>query len=153
MQGIPCIINAEHGARRYFFCLFLSELTTPSHTLTGACTLATIVVLHVTGSLLTLFLPVVPSFRTNLAGQFAVHKEGIAIIAPRTPQINFRDMCIASNAAMIKHITVGYILWCRGSRDVGISLAEDVAILKPCCGRTENEVGGTFDVAILENLT
>ena len=147
---IPGVIDGKHGLTRNLLGLLLGELSAPRHALTIGSTLAAIVVFQVAGSLDGLGTPLVPTLRTNLFGQFAVHEERIAIIAPGTSQIHLIHIAGCGDATVVEDIAIGHILRRRCCRDVGIGLAEDVAVLKPCCGGTEDEVGGSLDIAMVE---
>ena len=68
--------------------LLLGELAAPGDALGGGGSLAAVVVLQVAGGLLALLLPVVPALGTYLGGQFAVHEQRVAIVAPGTAQID-----------------------------------------------------------------
>ena len=67
-----------------------------------------------------------------------------------TAQIDFGNTRSGSDAAVVKYIPEGLFLGGGGCGDVGILLAVDVTVFKPCRSSTENEVGGAFNIAVLE---
>ena len=146
------VVDAEHPLGSDGLGFFLGQLAAPGNTALGGCALASVVILHVAGCLLTVLLPVVPSLGTYLAGQVAIHEEGVAIVAPGASQINLRNTFGSRDATVVEHVAVGHVLRGGGCCDVGVGLAEDVAMLEPGGGRTEDEVGGALDVAVLEQL-
>ena len=58
-----------------------------------------------------------------------MHKESIAIVTPRTTEIDLRDIIGSSNDTVVKDVPVLDLLWCGGRCDVTVQLAMDVAIL------------------------
>jgi hypothetical protein len=146
----PSVAACEDALKGNLLRLLLGQLAAPAYAVFRVGSLATVVVLQVSGGLHGFRTPLVPSFRKNLTGQVAVHKQSIAIIAPRATKINLVCILRCADVAIIKYVPVHYIFWRRGCGDVGVDFAEDVAVLEPRCRRTEDEVGGSFDIAILE---
>lgn len=62
-------------------------------------------------------------------------------------------MGVGSDMAVVEDIAVGHILWGGGGSDIGFCLAEDVTVLKPSGGGTEDKVGRPLDIAVLEIVT
>ena len=54
---------------------------------------------------------------------------------------------------MIKNVSVGRILGCGCCRDVRVGLAEYLTVFEPCRRRTEDKVGSSLDLAVLEQQT
>ena len=148
--NFPCVINSEYGFEGNLRGLFLCQLATPCDTLVCGSALARIVILHVAGSLHSLRTPLVPTLWTNLTGQLAVHEQRIAVVAPRTSEIDLVDTLVAADTTIIKYVPVRDVLWCRGSSDIRIGLAEYLAVFEPCRRGTKDEVGSALDIAVLE---
>lgn len=111
MLRVPRVMDGEDSLTRNHLSLFLSELATPRDTLVGSSTITSVVVLQIAGSLDGLRAPLVPALRQNLTGQFAIHEEGIAIVAPRTSQINLVNIGISCDTAVVKDVAVRNVLW------------------------------------------
>ena len=103
---MPFIVSLKDFVYRYFPSLFLCELPAPPYPLTGSGTRTDILELHIAGSTLALFLPVMPAFRAYLLGQAAMHEQRIAIVAPRASQIDFIYIGGRSNGALVEHIAI-----------------------------------------------
>lgn len=150
MLRVPRVMDGEDSLTRNHLSLFLSELATPRDSFIGSSAFTSVVVLQIAGCLHCLRAPLVPALGQNLTGQFAIHEEGIAVIAPWTAQINLVNIGISYDTTVVEDVAVRNILWCGGGSDIGVGLAEDVAVLKPSCGGTKDKVGGAFDVAVVE---
>ena len=79
-----------------------------------------------------------------------MHEQRIAVIAPGAAQVDFVGTLGTGDAALVEDVAIGNVLRRRGGGDVGVDLAEDVTVLKPRRRRTEDEVGSSLDVAVLE---
>ena len=82
----------------------------------GACTV--VVVLQVAGRLLTLLFPVMPTGRNDVATQFTVHEQGVAIVTPRTTQVDLVNSLGSGKTAVVENIAVGLVLGSGGGSDV-----------------------------------
>ena len=100
-----------------------------------------------------MLLPVVPAFGTDMAAEVAVHEEGVAIVAPRTAEVDLRGFTVGDETAVVEDVAIGLILGGGGSRHVGVDEALDGAAFEPRRGRTEDKIGGATDVAVLEEET
>ena len=109
----------------------LGKLSAPADALAGVGSFASVVVLHIAGGLLTFLLPVVPALWTDGLRQFTIHKERIAIVAPRTAEIYLGSFRGGGDGTVVEDIAVSYVLRCRGSGDIRIDLAMDGAAFKP----------------------
>ena len=147
---MPFRLHAEYGLGGYLRGFFFCQLATPGNALSGRGSFATVVILQVAGRELAFFLPVMPALGTYLLAEVAVHEQRIAVITPRTTQIDLADTRGSGDAAVVEHIAVGLVLGRGGCGDVGVGLAEDVAMLEPRDGGTEDEVGGSLNVTVLE---
>ena len=143
----------EDGGRGNLSSFLLSELVAPGNTLGSLGALATVIVLKVAGSLFAMLLPVVPTFRTDVAAEVTVHEERVAVVAPGTTQIDLRSYIVGNQTAVVENVAEGLVLWGGGSRDVGVHKALDGAALEPSRGGAEDKVGGAADVAVLEEET
>ena len=112
---------------------FLGELPTPGDALLGLGTGTTIVVFQVTGGLLPLLLPVMPAFRTDMSTQFAVHEEGVAIVAPGTSEVYLVDTGFRNEPTVVEDIAIGGIGRCGGCGDIAVDETLDGTVLKPRC--------------------
>ena len=97
-----------------------------------------------------MFLPMVPTFGTDMAAKFTIHEERISVVAPRTAKINQVYTLCCRQPAMIEYIAEGLILRSGGSCDVAVDEALDGAVLKPGGGRAEDKVGGAADIAVFK---
>ena len=143
---------AEHLFHGNFLCLFLVQLSAPPYSACCVGTSSGVATLQIAGGLLAVLLPVVPTFRTDVGTKVAVHKEGVAIVAPRTAEIDLVNALVGSQAATVEDISVGLVLGCGGSCDVGVCLAAYLAVLKSCRAGTEDEIGGSLNIAVAEEL-
>ena len=91
-----------------------------------------------------------PTLWTNLTGQLAVHEQCIAVVAPRTSEIDLIDSLFTADATIIKYVPVRDVLWCRGSGDIRVGLAEYLAVFEPSRRWAKDEIGSALDVAVLE---
>ena len=91
-----------------------------------------------------------PAFGTNLAGQRAVHEERVAVVAPRTTKVELGDIVGNGDGTLVEDVAELGILGCGGSGDVAVCLAVDGTLLEPGGRRAKDEVGGAFDVAVVE---
>ena len=92
----------------------------------------------------------VPTFGSDVPRHIAMHEEGVAIVPPRTPQIDLIHSFSSDEVAPIEDVAVWLMLGSGGSCDVGIGEALDGAVLKPSRRGSKDEVGGATDVASLE---
>ena len=110
-----------------------------------------VVIFAVTGCLfVALLAPVVPSFWTDVAAHFAIHEEGSCIRAPWTAQINLVYTWLGGKLALVEYLAIFLTGRTGCGWDVAVGLAANLTILKPCSSRTKDEIGGSFDVAIIE---
>ena len=123
----------------------------PGYSALGCCTSTMVVVLAVAGCLfVALLAPVVPSFRTDVTTHFAIHEEGSCIRAPWTAQINLVYTWLGGKLALVEYIAIFLTGRTGCGCDVAVGLAVNLTILKPCQARTEHEIGGSLDVAVVE---
>ena len=123
----------------------------PGYAALGCSTCTMVVIFAVTGSLfVALLAPVVPSFWTDVAAHFAIHEEGSCIRAPWTAQINLVYAWLGGKFALVEYIAIFLTGRTGCGCDVAVGLAANLTILKPCSSRTKYEIGGSFDVAIIE---
>lgn len=80
----------------------------------------------------------------------AVHEERVAIVAPGASEIHLADAVGCREPAVVEHVAIGLVLGSGGGGDVGVGLAVNLTILKPSHRWAEDEVGGSLDVASLE---
>ena len=83
-----------------------------------------------------------------MTAQLAVEKECCCKRAPRPAEIDLRDAVCSREPAAVKDITVFMPFDGGGCRNIGILLAVNMTLLKPGCGRTEDKVSGTLDIAL-----
>ena len=95
---------------RYLGGFFPGELAAPANTLLGVSARAAVVVLQIAGCLLTVFLPVMPAFGTDMTTQVAVHEQGVAVVAPGTTQITLAGSAASDELAVVKDIAERLVL-------------------------------------------
>ena len=104
-------MDGEDGLTCNHLSLLLGELATPRDSFVGGSAFPLVVVLQIAGCLDCLRAPLVPALGQNLTGQFAIHEEGVAVVAPRTPQINLVNIGIGRDAAVVEDVAVRNVLW------------------------------------------
>lgn len=131
--------------------LLRGELVAPSHACLGRSAQPGVVVFQIAGGLfIRLITPVVPSLGTYMGAEVTVHEEGVGPGAPGTSEIALVDSGLGIYAAVVEDVTVGLVLGCRGSCDIGVLLVANGAMLKPRRGGSEDEVSGALDVTVAE---
>ena len=146
---IPGVVDGEYAFRSDLGGFLVGQLAAPGSAFFRVCSGSRVVVFGVACRLLVGgFAPVVPSFGHDVAAQLAVHEEGVAVGTPGTAQTNAGDARRCDEFAMVEHVAEGNVFGRGGGGHVGIALAADGTPLEPCRRRTEDEVGGTLDVAI-----
>ena len=126
-------MTSEDALYRNLLGFLLRQLSTPAYTLVLNGTFTAVVILHVSGCLYGLWTPLMPALWTYLLREFAIHEQGIAIVAPRTTQIDLIHIVGSRDTTVVEDVSVGHILRCRGCSDVGIGFAENVTVLEPRC--------------------
>lgn len=115
------------------------------------CTWTIVLVFAVLGSFFILRVaPVVPTCRCDVAAHLAIHEEGLGVWAPRTTQIYLVNTHISCQLALVEDIAVFLTSRAGCGCDVTACLAVNLTILKPCQARTEHEIGGSLNVAVVE---
>ena len=107
---VPFFVSLKHFLQCDSFCFFLGELSAPGYALVCCSALTGILELQIAGCLFALFLPVVPSLRTDLPGQVAMHEEGVAIITPWATQIDLLYIVCSRDGALVEDIAEGDML-------------------------------------------
>ena len=92
----------------------------------------------------------VPPLGGYLARQLTVHEQRVAVVTPRTAEVELCHLVGDGDGAVVEDVAVGDILGCRGSSDVAVDLAVDMAVLEPCRRGSEDEVGGALDITIFK---
>ena len=99
-------------------CFLVGHLTAPPHSILCVCSGSMVAIFEVAGRLLSVFLLMVPAFRSYVGSKFAFHEERIAIVAPWTAEIYLRHVGVGSQSAVVEHVAVGLVGWCGGGGDV-----------------------------------
>ena len=99
-------------------CFLVGHLTAPPHSILCVCSGSMVAIFEVAGRLLSVFLPMVPAFRSYVGSKFAFHEERIAIVAPRASEKYLVDAFVGSEPTGMEDIAVGLVGWCGGGSDV-----------------------------------
>ena len=138
-------------------CFGSSELTAPADASLWVGTLAAVVVFLVADGVLlsgvVIVFPVLPTCANDVLAKVAVHEEGVGVSTPGTTEIDFVNTLVGCQPAVVEDIAVLDVLRCGGGGDVGVDLTAYLATFEPGGGRSEDEVGGAFDIAVFEVQT
>ena len=132
------------------FCFFFAELAGPGDAGLRIGAGASVIIFQVTGRLLAVLLPVVPSLWTDMGSEVAVHEEGIAVVAPGTTEIHLVNSLCSNQTTVVEHVAVSLFLRGGGGGDVAVDETLDGAVLEPGRRGTEDKVGGAADITVLE---
>src|SRR4051812_24700096 len=91
--------------------------------------------------------PVVPAFRSNMFIHGATQEYSFCIAAPGPAQVYFGNATVGGQLAIHKHIPELFALGSAGGSYKRVAFAVYFAVLENRCGRTENEIGCTFNIA------
>ena len=83
-----------------------------------------------------------------MRAHLAVDEHRVGVGSPRTAEVDFLHIVGSAELAAVEYVAESDIAGSRGGCDIGITLAENVAVLEIGCRRTEDEVGCPFDVAV-----
>ncbi len=93
-----------------------------------------------------------PAFRFNMVTEITVHENHPGIGPPGSPKVIgfFSYIFGSNNTAVNKHIAKLLFLRGGGGRHITspFFLTENLTILENGCGSSENEIRGSFDIAI-----
>ncbi len=95
-----------------------------------------------------LLAPVVPANGKNVFPQFATDEYSLCIRTPGTGQIHFCGFRFRSQFAIIEYIAIFFTFISRGSGDITIPFAMNVATVENSRRPTEDKIYRSFDVAV-----
>ncbi len=149
----PAICTTKDFSRPDGRSFGLRQLLRPVHPLAGVATRTGAVEFGVPRRLVRLRLfPIVPSLGPDHFGHFGVQEDGAGMYSPGPAQVSARFGPLASDGAIRKYKSIRLVGRRGSGRDVTITQALNVALLKPCCRRAEYEIHVAADVAILKIL-
>ena len=128
------------------------ELMGPGGTMRGVGSVAIAMVFRIIGSLLIAGLaPVVPAFRMYMAAHLTADKHRLAVWAPgaREPDAAVLHIRCGRQLTVIEHVAILAVLRCGRCRQIPSPKAVEFAAVEHCCRLAEDEINGSFDVAIL----
>ena len=85
-----------------------------------------------------------------MAAHLAIHEDGGSEGTPWPTEIYFVNTFVCSEFALVEHVTILLTCWRGGCCDVAIGFAMNLAILKPGSRWSEDEVGCSLYVTIIE---
>ena len=136
----------------YLGSFLLAELVGPWSTPLGGCTRTVVAIFPVARSLFVFSVaPVVPAFWTDVFAHLAVDEERIGIGTPRATEVDLCGFGRSGESTLVEYIAILLSCRSRGCCDVAIGFAVNFTVLKPSDGRTEDEIGGSLYIAIVES--
>ena len=83
--------------------LLLCQLAAPWHAILHVSPCSCISILQISGSLFAVFLPMVPSFGSDVGAKLAVDEQRVAVVAPWTAKKNLVDALVGGETAVVEH--------------------------------------------------
>ena len=135
----------------YLGSFLLAELVGPWSTSLGRSTRTVVAIFPIACSLFVFSVaPVVPTLWADVLAHLTIDEERIGIGTPRTTEVDLCGFGRSGESTLVEYIAILLTCRSRGCCDVAVGFAVNFTVLKPSDRRTEDEIGGSLYIAVVE---